>query len=152
MQSPAGTVDVANAIQLALAPVFLLTGIAALLNVMTGRLARIIDRARALTEPPGSNTGLAPAAIASELQALEQRRGFTSIAIMACVAAALLLCMVIVALFLEVALGFALNGVIGLLFTSSTFALVIGLAYFFREVQWATRVHITVPNSSQSDS
>lgn len=147
MQVGEGLVDVSKAIQLALAPVFLLTGIAGLLNVMTGRLARIIDRARALTEPPGGTTGLAPAAIASELQALEQRRGFTSIAIMACVAAALLLCMVIVALFLEVALGFPLNGLIGLLFTTSTFALVIGLAYFFREVQWATRVHIAVPES-----
>ena len=42
--------DLAKAIQLALAPVFLLTGIAALLSVMTGRLARIIDRGRALAE------------------------------------------------------------------------------------------------------
>jgi hypothetical protein len=140
-----GLVDFTKAIQLALAPVFLLTGIAALLNVMTGRLARIIDRARALTEPPGGTTGMPADAIARELQALEQRRHFTSIAIMACVAAALLLCMVIVALFLEVALGFPLNGLIGLLFTSSTFALVIGLAYFFREVQSATRVRIAVP-------
>ena len=42
--------DMAHAIQLALAPVFLLTGIAGTLNVMTGRLARIIDRGRQLTE------------------------------------------------------------------------------------------------------
>lgn len=140
-----GIVDVANAIQLALAPVFLLTGIAGLLNVMTGRLARIIDRARALTEPPGGVTGLPPEAIAIELLALEQRRHFTSRAIMACTSAALLLCMVIVALFLEVLLGFPLHWLIGLLFTSSTFALVIGLAYFLREVLWATRIRITVP-------
>ena len=46
--------DVARAIQLALAPVFLLTGIAAMLSVMTGRLSRIIDRGRALTERPPS--------------------------------------------------------------------------------------------------
>ena len=42
--------DVSHAIQLALAPVFLLTGIAGMLNVMAGRLARIIDRGRQLTE------------------------------------------------------------------------------------------------------
>ena len=42
--------DIGRAIQLALAPVFLLTGIAALLGVMAGRLARIIDRGRQLTE------------------------------------------------------------------------------------------------------
>ena len=44
--------DIGHAIQLALAPVFLLTGIAAMLGVMTGRLARIIDRGRFLTETP----------------------------------------------------------------------------------------------------
>jgi hypothetical protein len=37
---------IAPVIQLAIAPVFLLTGIAALLGVMTNRLARVIDRAR----------------------------------------------------------------------------------------------------------
>ena len=42
--------DLAKAIQLAMAPVFLLTGVAALLSVMTGRLARIIDRGRAFAE------------------------------------------------------------------------------------------------------
>ena len=44
---PEDITSVARAIQLALAPVFLLTGIAGLLNVMTNRLARIVDRARA---------------------------------------------------------------------------------------------------------
>ena len=43
--------DVARAIQLALAPVFLLTGISGVLNVMVGRLARIVDHGRGLTEP-----------------------------------------------------------------------------------------------------
>ena len=44
--------NVSQAIQLALTPVFLLTGIGGLLNVMTGRLARIIDRGRYLAETP----------------------------------------------------------------------------------------------------
>jgi hypothetical protein len=41
-------VAVAHAIQLAVAPVFLLSGIGAILAVMTNRLGRIIDRARVL--------------------------------------------------------------------------------------------------------
>jgi len=41
--------DIGHAIQLALTPVFLLTGIAGILNVMAGRLSRIIDRGRQLT-------------------------------------------------------------------------------------------------------
>ena len=41
-------VTVAHAVQLAVAPVFLLSGIGAILVVMTNRLGRIIDRARVL--------------------------------------------------------------------------------------------------------
>ena len=43
-------VAVAHAIELAVAPVFLLTGIAAILAVMMNRLGRIIDRARVLED------------------------------------------------------------------------------------------------------
>ena len=42
--------NISKAIELALGPVFLLTGIAGMLNVMSGRLSRIIDRGRYLTE------------------------------------------------------------------------------------------------------
>ncbi|WP_289284960.1 DUF2721 domain-containing protein, partial [Methylophaga sp. UBA1918] len=42
--------DVTHAVQLALTPAFLLTGMAGILNVMANRLARIIDRARVLTD------------------------------------------------------------------------------------------------------
>src|SRR5262245_15482667 len=114
--------DVTKAIQLALAPVFLLTGIAGLLNVMAGRLARIVDRGRALTErqivsaPSGPN-------LVHQLRCLGRRRRFTSIAITACTIAALLLCVTIATLFLEVMLHAHLNWLIGCLFTSSTIAL-----------------------------
>lgn len=43
-------VQVAHAIQLAVAPVFLLSGIGAMLVVMTNRLGRIIDRARVIEQ------------------------------------------------------------------------------------------------------
>ncbi len=39
-----------HVIQLAVAPVFLLTGIGAILSVLTGRLGRVVDRFRALNE------------------------------------------------------------------------------------------------------
>jgi hypothetical protein len=94
--------DTTHAIQLALAPVFLLTGIAGILNVMAGRLARIIDRGRQLTEqtvPP--HLQLAER-LQLELQGLERRRHLASAAITACTLSALLVCSVIAALFLEV--------------------------------------------------
>ncbi len=131
--------DVPHAIQLALAPVFLLTGIAGMLNVMAGRLARIIDRGRKLTE------GLAPTPSGSaakhdtELASLERRRHLASSAITACTLSALLVCMVIAALFVEVLLQVELKWLVGLFFTGSTLALVVGLGYFLREVHLATQ-------------
>ena len=131
--------DVAHAIQLALAPVFLLTGIAGILNVMAGRLARIIDRGRHLTESPVRPELQAGNALTIEIQTLERRGQLASAAITACTFSALLVCMVIAALFLEVLLQLELRWLVGLLFTGSTLALVIGLAYFLREVHLATQ-------------
>lgn len=139
--SPGPFTDVARAIQLALAPVFLLTGIAGLLNVMANRLSRIIDRGRALTEGT-LGASLPPEAVALEVQSLERRRHFTSVAITACTTGALLLCVVIATLFFEVLLNAPVTWLIGVLFTAATLALVIGLAYFLREVQLATRLRI----------
>lgn len=127
--------DVPQAIQLALGPAFLLTGIAGILNVMAGRLARIIDRGRHLTEGPPAASG---SAVQLELVDLDRRRHLASAAIAACTLAALLVCMVIAALFLEVLLDVPLKWAVGMLFTGATLALVVGLAYFLREVRLAT--------------
>jgi hypothetical protein len=123
--------DTSQAIQLALGPVFLLTAIAGLLNVMTGRLARIIDRGRDLAGQTGE-------AAQQERATLERRRHIASSAITACVLAALLVCMVIAALFLEVWLSVPLKWLVGLFFFAATGALVVGLGYFLREVRMAT--------------
>jgi MFS family permease len=137
--------DVGHAIQLALAPAFLLTGIAGLLNVMAGRLARIIDRGRRLAElsrPPGAQLSDDQN---QELNSLERRRYLASAAITACTLAALLVCMVIASLFLEVLLQLDLKWVIGLLFTGATLAMVTGLAYFLQEVHKAT-LSVRIPH------
>jgi hypothetical protein len=130
--------DVAHAIQLALAPVFLLTGIAGILNVMAGRLARIIDRGRRLAEQPLPTELQHGETVQVELQGLEHRRHLASAAITACTFSALLVCTVIAGLFLEVLLRVELKWLIGMVFTGATLALVVGLAYFLREVHLAT--------------
>ena len=136
--TPDALSNITNAIQLALAPVFLLTGISGMLNVMSGRLSRIIDRGRSLTEKPEVIATYGPGEIHSELKMLERRRHITSIAITMFTIAALLVCLVIVALFLEVMLTMYLNWFIGALFILATFVLVIGLGYFLREVHLAS--------------
>ena len=138
--------DVGHAIQLALAPAFLLTGIAGLLNVMAGRLARIIDRGRRLSELGQPNGPQLSDNQAEELGSLERRRHLASAAITACTLAALLICMVIASLFMEVLMQFDLKWVIGLLFTGATLAMVIGLGYFLREVHMATQ-SVRIPSA-----
>ena len=129
--------DLANAIQLALAPVFLLTGIGALLNVMTGRLARIMDRGRAFAEGRVSFLSQDHVPIALESQALEPRRRLTSIAITATTIAALFVCVVIAGLFVEVMLQTPIRWLISAFFAAAMLALLVGLAFFLREVHLA---------------
>ena len=131
--------DLARAIQLAMAPVFLLTGIAALLSVMTGRLARIIDRGRAFAEGSVSSVPQDDGSIVLERKTLEPRRRLTSVAITATTIAALLVCMLIASLFVEVMLETPLKWLISAFFAASMFALVVGLAFFLREVHLAMR-------------
>src|SRR5438477_7210344 len=131
------SLDIAHAIQLALAPVFLFSGIAALLGVMASRLGRIIDRGRRIIENPPSGRGdtvLSSEKIALELRTLERRRRLASKAITATTLAELLVCLVIATLFLEVLMDLPLKWLVGLLFTGSTVVLVVGLTLFLREV------------------
>jgi len=142
------TIALSEAIQLALAPVFLLTGIAGLLNVMASRLARIIDRGRELRDAAMGRTAEG-ASLDAELDILNRRRHFTSAAITSCTLAALLVCVVIAALFLEVMLSLPLQWLVGISFTGSTLALIVGLAFFLREVHLATTTIRIVPTAGR---
>ena len=89
---------VSHVIQLAVAPVFLLTGIGAILSVLTGRLGRLVDRFRALSETRET----LPAAQSRELAILTVRARWVHWAITLCTASALFVAIVIAALFLGV--------------------------------------------------
>lgn len=144
--TPDGFNDIARAIQLALAPVFLLTGIAGILNVMAGRLARIIDRGRGLTEGRGGAAASGLETVTVELGNLERRRHLTSVAITSCTISALLVCVVIATIFLEVMLAVPMHWFIGALFTGAMLALVVGLGFFLREVHLAMQsIRIPTP-------
>jgi hypothetical protein len=134
MLSSVSQSDVTRAIQDSLAPVFLLAGIAAILNVMAGRLGRIVDRGRQLTEHPLPDELVPTETVELELRTLERRRHLASAAITACTLSALLVCVVITFLFLEVLTPITLEWLVAIFFMASTVALVVGLAYFLREV------------------
>ena len=128
--------DLSDAIQLALAPVFLLTGIAGLLNVMASRLARIIDRGRDLSSRAPFPSDAHARVAQDELRTLDVRRHFTSAAITSCVLAALLVCVVIAALFVEVMLSAPLQWLVALAFTGA-------YSGFFGRASASTEAHVT---------
>ena len=75
-----------------------------------------------------------------------------SIGITACTIAALMLCTVIATLFIEAMMAVPLHWLVGVLFTASTMALVVGLAFFLREVHIATNtVRIRIPGKKTMD-
>ena len=129
---------VAHVIQLAVAPVFLVSGIAGLLAVLANRLGRIIDRARVLEVVPQSN-----AAVATELVALSRRAVLINHSITLATSSALLISTVIVFLFLGAFLSLNVVLVVGILFVVAMLALIVGLVTFLREVRLAVHtLHI----------
>jgi hypothetical protein len=142
-----GVPVIAHAIQLAIAPVFLLTGIAGLLAVMANRLARVIDRARMFEREWSTLGDAARNAACVELASLERRRRLASWSINFCTAAALLVCVVIVTLFLDEFFATDMRIVAGVLFVSAMVAVIGGLASFLREVYLATHTTSIDPAS-----
>lgn len=134
MQAEISTV--AHVIQLAVAPVFLLTGVGAILSVLTSRLGRIVDRFRVLERTP-ANAG-EEGAQREEMAALAYRERVIYWAISLCTVCALLICVVIATLFVGSVMGAELSGLIALLFILAMFALIAGLLSFLREIYIAT--------------
>lgn len=124
---------IAHAIQLAVAPVFLITGVASLLAVLTNRLARIIDRARTLGEraPPTPT-------IQAELQVLARRAAYVNRGVASATLSALLIATLIVVLFVGAFVGFNVATGVGVLFVAAMIALIVALLMFLQEIRLAT--------------
>lgn len=129
---------IAHVIQLAIAPVFLLTAIGTLLTVTTNRLGRIIDRARNLESKLESTSPDGVARIHSQLAALSRRSKLIYLAITLSTTAALLVCAVIAILFLGDFLNFNITLAVAVLFIIAMLSLVLALLSFLREVFVAT--------------
>jgi uncharacterized protein involved in cysteine biosynthesis len=139
MQPESQVVAIGHVIQLAVAPVFLLTGVSGLLSVLTNRLARIIDRARALEERLTRTAESQHGALHEELALLSQRGRLINRAVRLCTVCALGTCTVIVALFVGAFLSTDVSLLIGLIFTAAMLALFLGLVTFLQEISVAIR-------------
>ncbi|HEX7417387.1 MAG TPA: DUF2721 domain-containing protein [Steroidobacteraceae bacterium] len=133
LQSP----DIAHLIQLAVAPVFLLSGVGVTLNVLTIRLARIIDRARTI-EAEMAAAAEPPQVLHARLKVLARRSKFINGAIALATVSAMLVTLTVMQLFANDLLPFNLSTAIAITFVSSMMLLTLALLLFFIEVRIAT--------------
>lgn len=138
MQSAASVTTVAHVIQLAVAPVFLLTGVGAILAVLINRLARVVDRFRVLERLLPATGNDERAMLETEMAILSRRARLIHWAISLCTVCALLICIVIATLFVGSVMGVDLSGTIAVLFIAAMLALIAGLLCFLREITLAT--------------
>jgi hypothetical protein len=130
--------DISRVIQLAVAPVFLLTAIATLISAMNGRLGRIVDRRRVVLGRLADPSQVPPDALA-ELGLLERRSRLVYFAILCAVLSALLVCLVVAGAFVGALIATDLSRLVATLFVLSMFAMVTALSLFLREVFLAVR-------------
>ncbi|QFU76788.1 DUF2721 domain-containing protein [Halioglobus maricola] len=128
-------------IQTAVAPVFLLAGIAGFLNVLSSRLGRIVDRARVLEARVAELEESVRLELANvELRTLWRRIKIINWAIGLCTASALMVCVLVVSLFVGGVWAFNGDEVIVAFFVIAMVLLICALLLFLKEVQLATRV------------
>lgn len=125
--------DIARTIQLAVAPVFLLTALGTLLGVLTNRLARVVDRARVLMARP-ADTARASAPPEDELAILARRRILVNYAITSATFSALAVCTVIAAAFMAFIIERDLSVLMACLFIAAMASFIAALLFFLREI------------------
>lgn len=145
MAADIAVVTITHAIQQAVAPVFLLAGIGALLNVLTSRLARIIDRSRNLHARLEMVGETRSDVIHEELRILSRRARIVNRAIGFSTISALLVCTVIASLFVSAVVGWKSALLVAGLFIMAMLCLIISLLSFLREIQLGTRVILNGP-------
>lgn len=143
MPAHAPLADLAHTIQLAVAPVFLLTAIGTILNVLSARLSRIVDRSRALTsrkiEPEDARQEHN-----EELRVLSRRRWLINYAVTSATVAALQVCILIALAFIGFMLQSNFSLIIAGLFIGTMGAFILALLLFLREMLLAVataRIH-----------
>ena len=130
---------VADVVRIAIAPVFLLSGIAAFVNVCTARLSRIVDRSRQIEPKLLASRGHEHDRWLGELHVLDRGMRLVSWAISLSVLSAVLICAVVVLLFGATITRLHVATAIALLFIGSMVAIGFGFAVFLVETRVGSR-------------
>ncbi|MCJ7420857.1 DUF2721 domain-containing protein [Sphingomicrobium astaxanthinifaciens] len=144
MTDPNDVTALGQTIQLAIAPVFLLVAAGGFLNVLAGRLHRIVDRARTRGPLLLEASGHQHETIKEELRSIDRRIGLVNAAIGLVVLAAVLICLVVILMFAAQMSDVALSGPIAILFALAMFSIAAGIALFLVETRIASRwIHVS---------
>ncbi|MDR7058985.1 MULTISPECIES: DUF2721 domain-containing protein [unclassified Sphingopyxis] len=134
---------IAQTIQLSVTPVFLLVATGSLLNVIAGRLARVVDRSRNLMERWSETEGVEHERIVAELRIADRRMGIINNSILSAVACGIVVCLLVALLFAQEVAGFNLGRASAWAFTVAMLLLLISLILFLVEVRLAVRaIHV----------
>ena len=134
---------IAQTIQLSVTPVFLLVATGSLLNVIAGRLARVVDRSRTLMERWPDTQGPEHERIVAELRIADRRMGIINNSILSAVACGIVVCLLVALLFTQAVAGFDLGLAAAWVFAAAMLLLLLSLALFLIEVRLAIRtIHV----------
>lgn len=142
--------DISRAIQLAVAPVFLLTAIGTIINALTGRLARAVERRRQLEDLLPAYEGEMHDDMVLELVSVASRIKLVLWSIALAVLSALLVCLLISFAFIGGFVTLDLARIVAGLFIASMVALTLCLLIFLREVFLAA-LNVRHPKRAQAD-
>ena len=126
--------DIGHVIQLAIAPVFLLTAVGTLINVLVNRLGRSVDRRRVLTASLSHVDGNVAESARGELGFVARRVKLIYSAILLAVLCALLICLLIAIAFVDALVASDLSQLVAILFVLAMLALIGSLGLFLREI------------------
>lgn len=130
IQRTTSIMSVQNAVELSLAPAFLLVGIGGLMNVMMARLIWLAGRIERLSDP---SEGACEMTNKRELDWLKKRRGFARVAIKFSTGAAVVISVVIAVLFVSAFVQTSVGVFVAILWVITIGLLIAGLGYFLRE-------------------
>lgn len=130
---------VADTVRLAVAPVFLLSGIGAFLNVCASRLSRIVDRSRDVEPRLLSSRGREHDRWLAEMNVLDRRMSLVSWAITMSVVSAVLTCLVVALLFAASLVEPRVGIAIAVLFIAATIAIAVSFGIFLVETRLGAR-------------
>jgi ABC-type nickel/cobalt efflux system permease component RcnA len=130
---------IAQTIQLALAPVFVLVAVGNILNLLSTRLGRIVDRSRTLQEKHRETSGHEHDMVVREIRLIDRRIDLVGRAILMLVLSGIAIGLTVAVLFLEELLGANLQGIASVTFIIAVGMLMYGLVLFLRETRDASR-------------